>query len=498
MRDEQYDASVEAGEEGTTAGPNSPSPSNERLESALEPDLSSKSNSQTDSDQATDLQVPSTQREQWWTLPSDRTSITELLRGKDGAIYQHTYYLGSTKQSRGSEAHQERVLNLGVPAFLQNSLLLPTDIENKLTEPEELFNRIRALVHRYGLLNDGESRLATYWAVASWFADVLPYIPSLSITGPVSSAHALLRVLRCVCRRPVMLASVSPVVLRAATANDLMPTLLIRVPKMSATTAALLDASNHRGYFVSSGKYIWQFYGAKCIYLGDEPKQQVLSSDSLHVHTNSKTDAIGALFPAEAKIQDLQNKLLLYRVIMYSQVEKSNFKVTELLPELRECAQVLSAPFQGSPDLQKGIVELLKDADEQVRVDRSFGRDAMVLRAVLWHCHQPQQEKVFVHEIAATVNRLYREMGEPANICNEVAGHVLKKVGLYTCRLGSAGRGLRLDKTTQFRAHELCVDNAVAPRNDGTIACGFCHSEEVQQQRRAVPSAVDSKDPGRQ
>jgi hypothetical protein len=91
-------------------------------------------------------------------------------------------------------------------------------------------------------------------------------------------------------------------------------------------------------------------------------------------------------------------------------------------------------------ELQSGIIELLKERDEQSRVDRASGQDGTVLKAVLWHCHQPDQQQVFAHEIAATANQIYSEEGESLKISSETVGHVLKNLGLYTRRLGNAGR----------------------------------------------------------
>src|ERR1700688_5147518 len=105
--------------------------------------------------------------------------------------------------------------------------------------------------------------------------------------------------------------------------------------------------------------------------------------------------------------------------------------------------------------MQKGVIELLKEFDEQVRVDRSCELNAMVLKGVLSHCHQVDSQRVFVREIAATVNDFYREEGESLKISNKKVGHVLKNLGLYTRRLGNAGRGLILDRASKNRAHEL-------------------------------------------
>jgi len=136
--------------------------------------------------------------------------------------------------------------------------------------------------------------------------------------------------------------------------------------------------------------------------------------------------------------------------------------------------------------LQHGIIELLKERDEQLRVDHASGQNGMVLRAVLWHCHQHNQQQVFVREIAATANQLYREEGESLTISNETVGHVLKNLGLYTRRLGKAGRGLMLDKATQSRAHELSYASDVLPDSAGVPDCGHCHKMQLLETQEVV------------
>jgi len=149
-------------------------------------------------------------------------------------------------------------------------------------------------------------------------------------------------------------------------------------------------------------------------------------------------------------------------------------------------AQVLGASIVCDPELQCGIIEVLKESDEQSRIDRATGQNGVVLRAVLWHCHQPDQQQVFVREIAATANRIYCEEGESLKISNETVGHVLKNLGLYTRRLGNAGRGLVLDKATQARVHELSYANEVLTDSPRAPACGHCHKMQVQETQEVV------------
>jgi hypothetical protein len=364
---------------------------------------------------------------------------------------------------------------------LSESLLLPTDLEGYGTT-RNLFNSIRDLLKRYVTLLKNQDELLAYWCVATWFPDALDFIPRLTITGSRSSADLLFRVLRCVTRRPVMLAGMNSAVLKTIPINELMPTLLIREPRLSKRAAELLDALDQKDYFVASGADLSQFYCAKCIYLGEDQIREAVVPDGVHVHVGEIRLSTLHL-PTDSEIEKFQNQLFRYRAFHYDRVKLSRFAAHGLLPELRAVAQQLGSAIVGDDDLQKGIIDVLKEQSEQARVDRSSGRKAMVLRAVLFHCHQNDPKQVFAREIAATVNRIYREEGESLKVSGETVGHVLKSLGLYSRRLGNAGRGLILDKSTQIQVHELSQAYEVLP---AVPDCGYCHRLQSPQSEEVV------------
>jgi len=142
-------------------------------------------------------------------------------------------------------------------------------------------------------------------------------------------------------------------------------------------------------------------------------------------------------------------------------VAASKFQVseTQFRPEVAAIAQALGMSLASEPDLQRGIMQLLQARDEQSRVDNATSLDNLVLRAVLHHCHQANQEKVFVSKIAEAANDIYREEGESLRISSETAGRVLKNLGLYSRRLGNAGRGARFGQVDAVSSApvSLCV-----------------------------------------
>ncbi|MGB6250775.1 MAG: hypothetical protein WBF54_16770 [Terriglobales bacterium] len=372
-----------------------------------------------------------------------------------------------------------------LPSALGRSLILPTNTR-KFGSARDLFDSIVALLRKHVMLPEKECSLLAYWSMATWFPDFLPFIPSVVITGPAAAADMLLRTLAAVCRRPVLLADANPAALSAIPLGELSPTLLMREPQLNRRTAALLNASCQPGYLVHRGKDFQQFYCAKCIYRGEPAKDQLLTHNSIHVHVGRNSLRSLPPLPSEEVIEDFQNRLFFYRFVHHDDVAASKFRVAGFQPETRAMAEVLGAVMVDDLELQNGIMELLKERDEQSRVDRSSGQDGTVLRAVLWHCHQPDQQQVLAREIAATANQIYSEEGESLKISSETVGHVLKNLGLYTRRLGNAGRGLVLDKITQSRAHELGYANEVLPDGAGVPACGYCHKLQVRETQEVV------------
>ena len=129
------------------------------------------------------------------------------------------------------------------------------------------------------------------------------------------------------------------------------------------------------------------------------------------------------------------------------------------------------------------LLYILSRLSVLLRRPRSRPRDSEFFRSLLVHCHENTQEQVFIREIAATANEIYHEDGESLRISSETVGHVLKGLGLYSRRLGNAGRGLILDKATQSRVHRLSQAYEVLPT---VPTCGFCQSLQVVEPQSVV------------
>lgn len=368
-----------------------------------------------------------------------------------------------------------------VPSFpegLKRSLLLPTEL-TPYESTRNLFDSIQSRLQDWVQLSRTQAALLTYWSLATWFPEYLSFVPRVTITGPRLAADSLIQALHSVCCKPIPLSSINPAALRTIPFSKFIPTLLIRSSRLNKAALEFLDASDAKGYFVANGKDLQKSQTVKCIYLGEEFKQPALTSDGIHVHLARNAFLPNSHIPSIDAVQTLQNQLFFYRVYNRRLVQNSGFRVRKLIPDLCAVAQQLGAVVPDDKTLQNSVIDLFVSRNEQSCTDRAFALNGLVLRAVLHHCHQPDREKVFVHEIAETVNTMYKDLGEPLNVSNEAVGWALKSIGLYTHRLGSTGRGLILDNSTRRDTHELSRINEVIPDDTEPKACSYCGRPET-------------------
>ena len=424
---------------------------------------------------------------QKFTNGGPTSPLIELIRTAEGKIARAVCVGkedGTIRLAGGSNINYEgRGYSVPeLPSALQEGLVLPTKFP-PMGPSKDLFESVLSFFQKHVKLPSREHTLLAYWSIATWFPDFLPFFPSLEVTGPSAGVDVLFKALMTVCRRPVMLADVSPSSLRAFPISELLPTLLIRQPQLTKRMASILDASAQPGYLVSHGKEYCRLYCPKCIYVDEVRKSDALLKTSLSVHVESNSWQSQSLLANRETAQDFQNRLFSYRLFSHDKVARSNFRVSGFRPETCAIAEVLGAAIVDNTELQARVIALMGERDKQSRVDRSSGIHGMVVRAVLLHCHESDQPKLFVREIAETVNQIYRQEGESSKVSSETVGHVLKSLGVYSQRLGSAGRGFLLQKALHVQAHRLGAAYDVLPE---VPACGYCNALQKTETEKLV------------
>jgi hypothetical protein len=341
---------------------------------------------------------------------------------------------------------------------------------------DELFARLQEAIAALTLLPAQTSSLLSYWTIATWFIDALPIAPGLGIVGPPHEGDLTLRALRNFCRYPLMMTGISIRVLMKVDWR-IPPTLLCYEPNLTKQMASLLGCATTRGYMVGNDGGYKDFYGAKTFYLGEEVSIDRTPRCSVQVNVNPTTAPAtqNASRLTEATIQDMQNRLLQYRLKNLVKVYNSDFDACGLTSDTRAIANALGACVIDSSKLQSELIALLTPVENQRQADRSSSLEAVMLEAILNLAHAGKAQ-ILVGEVASEVNRIMAARVERLHYSAKTIGHRLKKIGLSTRRLGSAGRGLVMDLATMTRAHELAaVHGGVGlDQEENNLHCPLC------------------------
>ena len=362
-------------------------------------------------------------------------------------------------------------------AFIRDTVVLPR-IPVLYGSARELLDSVRSMLSQEAGLSEPTASLLTYWTLMSWFADVLPLTPTLVITGGEYEADLLLRALACVCRYPIMLGGIDPLTVRLLPTEIMVPTLLVYEPQLTARMASRLATSTSPGYLVPVRGGLQDLYCPKAIYLGEQQEKYVLGATSLSINLPPATDTVVVKqrFSRRSSTLDIQDRLLSYRMNHYYLVRDSEFTLpTEFMPSTAAIAQVLAAVVYHD-DLKQAVVPLLSSLDDQLCEARRTSLESVLLEAVLSFCHEEQKQSVLAREIAERMNGIYQNMGEHLRVNEEKVGHALKRVGLFTRRLGNKGRGLELAKDVQLQVHELAHRHQGHAVFHGQPECAYCQT----------------------
>jgi hypothetical protein len=340
----------------------------------------------------------------------------------------------------------------------------------------ELSAAIADLFTRHLGLPEPESSLLAHFSISSWFADCLPTAPGLAIYGPVQGQGIdLLRLLRCFCRRPLMLADITPAGLRSLPMY-FHPTLLINEPGVNPRTRTLLRRSGHRGFYVPGGKErILDLYGARAFFLGVDDTDKIASSEALHlslvpalfnhsVLDDSRLDQIAS---------ELQPKLLSYRLRNRRKVQESAFDVSTFTFPTRELARNLGACVVDDPKLAQKLSSLLEAQDEDVRAQRCTDIRYVIIEVILALLHKRELCAARVEKICELANALLRSRGEIVEYSSAEVGWKLRQLSLCRHR-DAAGKSVYLHKENSRRAHELARAYGVLSRENPGAACPDC------------------------
>lgn len=391
---------------------------------------------------------------------------------------QHIQSSLRLEAARGSEFKARAFRAPDVDSTILQAIRFPTHAAPYGSE-RQLFGEVSALINKYTGLNGKLASLAAYSILASWLVDCIESPVCLSIVGPdLTEGRQLVRLLACLYRRALRLSDMTlagvsslPMVLR--------PALFVEHCEPNKDLQTLLRASSSRDTYVPRNGRLVDLSCAKVI-CSEEPLYAGAVADGfIEIPVTPSGEPLPILdLRAQQQIADeFQPKLLMFRLKNYQQVARSEFDVAEFAPPVRGLARSLGACVSHEPELQGGIVLLLKELNELVLSERAIDLNAIVVEAMLSFCHEEKKESLHVGEITACVNKILEQCGELLEMKPRTVGHKLKALGLSTRRLDASGRGVLLLDKVRERIHKLAVAYRLPADRGGTQSCRYCHRQ---------------------
>lgn len=376
-------------------------------------------------------------------------------------------------QAAEVEHRGRRYRPVNLETSIARALRLPTRTA-PFGSTRELFTDVSALLVRHGVA-EGTAPVLTHFSFSTWFVDCLQTAPCLWIPAAhVTEAASLVRLLACLCRRSFLLADLNRAALQMLPMG-LQPTLLIYQQRLAPSVQHLLWAARTRGIAVPVKAGLLDLFGARAVCTA-HLLPGFLAEGTLQVPLTPRAGLGGALDEEtiEKIADEFQAKLLAYRLANYQEVRRSTFDVTEFTGPMRSLARSLGNCIVDAPEIQSAIIPLLKDRDEAVRAERATSREAVVLEAVLFHCHERDRGAVYVGEVAKATNAILSGRGEVLQLEDRAVGATLNSLGLCTGRLNGKGRGLLLSRTVRLKAHALGQEYDVPLVEEKVANCADC------------------------
>lgn len=395
-------------------------------------------------------------------------SFLELVRDAATGAERFLHWSGGRSKIAPEHVFEERCY---VPAEGATILRHLPSTPTPYGSTESLFKDICKFAARSLTVDDDEAALLTCFCFASFFCDCVTMSPCLLLFGPFClSAVSLLRFLGCVCRHPVLLADSTS----HALPRELRPTRLICQPDHGLNR--LLAALQFPGFGISD-RGLRQVSGAAAIYVGEMELKSLFVDAGVWVPVSPMLRCFSTQDEERevATINNLQNRLLMYRLQNFAQVRSSQFDAPEFCSSTREMARALGRCIVDAADLQARLLHLLKARDDAERTEGTGRLQAIVVEALVVVCHE-KRPSVHVGQVAEIANAILTRSGESFQLKPKEVGAKLKQLGLRTTRLDAAGRGIYLLTEQCVLIHKLGREFGVPTLRKGRPECPHCNA----------------------
>jgi hypothetical protein len=351
-----------------------------------------------------------------------------------------------------------------------------------------LFNDIVQLIANFSGVSGEDSKLLAFFGLCSFFNDCVSMSPCVLLSGPSpAECMELLRLLSCICRHPVVLGNAG----LDGIPEPLSATRLFS--QCNSSVEKLLPALQFSGFGLSSSDGFRQISAASAIVADAAEMRTHFAKDCIWINVPPATRpfSIRDEFAEAQRIDDLQNRLLYYRLKNYPAVKSSIFDVPQFNGSVRQLARSLGACLVDAPRLQQCLIDVLRERDEADRVDRTGDLDSVVIEALIVCCHE-RRPSVYVGEVAELVNGILSRTEDRCKVSARQIGTILKRLRIGATKLSADGRGIMLLESKCRRIHQLAKAYGVATLRDGGLeACPYCREARAHD----AHDAHDAVDP---
>ncbi len=336
--------------------------------------------------------------------------------------------------------------------------------------PSQLTESIAKFICDFGKTPREDADLLAAFAISTWFVDCFRLAPVLHLTGSDARVHSIMRILACVCRRPILLGRLDLAAL-STLPKGLEATLLIQEEKLTKSLTRILDTSRYRDVKIPLQKSWIHAYGARVLF----SNPMALDAAALRINLSSA----GGMLPElkddmERTIAaDFQAKLLRYRMVQYEAVKDSHFNYSDFIPQMEEVVRALITPLIDDGEFRESVLSALTARNKDCAGARFTDLNCVVIEAALAFCHDSTVERFLVKDIADAADAILLGRDEDNRISAKAAGQVLRGLGLFPERV-TKGYHLALNDSNREKIHRLAKEYNVHSLDKGTRRCDYC------------------------
>ena len=310
----------------------------------------------------------------------------------------------------------------------------------------KLFTNIATLSREHLGLPEDLAAFTSCWILATWVPELMLIPLTMCVTATRCQVVNLFRMLHSLCRRPLMVAELSP-----RLPIFLHPTLLVDDPKLSPKACAFWRAPNLPGVVVpAAGSRVCELACSKAVRLQPEDSPDTWGEEAMHLvlpptEFPPLSDRLLANIAAE-----FQPQLEMYRLRRLNGKEK--FAVPPSQLSKYELARNLFTCIPDDAGIVRILTPLLESHQQELLARRSRNPQVAIVQAVWVPAHEPG--KMSVTDVAKRANALLRSDDEMYVYSPREVGWLLRKLRIQTHRTANC-RVVQFSSEVRQRVHEL-------------------------------------------